>query len=122
MGQRFVQLDSSYTGYAGTNTATLHVSQVPPNAAILAPGPALIFVVINDTPSVGTMIMVGSGSLGPQAMLPVADLPESSIVQPQDTTSPTKHSGSPRTHTGHWYIRTLIFSVFVTFFNFFGDI
>jgi hypothetical protein len=113
MGQRFVQLNSSYTGYAGNNTATLHVSQMPPNAAILVPGPALLFVVVNETPSVGIMIMVGSGQLGPQQMLPVADLPESSIVQPQDTTS-TKHSGSLRTR--RWHIRTLILSVLVTFF------
>lgn len=38
MGQRFVQLDSTYTGTDGS--ATLHVSQLPPNPAVLAPGPA----------------------------------------------------------------------------------
>lgn len=27
-------------------SATLHVSQAPPNAAIMAPGPCLIFVVV----------------------------------------------------------------------------
>lgn len=39
MGQRFVQLNSTYTGNAD-GSAVLHVSQLPPNAAILAPGPA----------------------------------------------------------------------------------
>ncbi|KAK7005867.1 glyoxal oxidase N-terminus-domain-containing protein [Favolaschia claudopus] len=51
MGARFVQLDSTYTAYGANNTATLHVSQMPPNPAILAPGPALIFVVVNGVPS-----------------------------------------------------------------------
>ncbi|KAF7358228.1 hypothetical protein MVEN_00871500 [Mycena venus] len=53
MGQRFLQLDSTYTAYGANNTATLHVSQVPPNPAILAPGPALLFVVVNGVPSGG---------------------------------------------------------------------
>lgn len=44
MGQRMVVLNSTYTGF-GDNSAVLHVSQVPPNPAILAPGPALLFVV-----------------------------------------------------------------------------
>ena len=39
MGQRYVQLDSTYTGNSD-GSATLHVSQLPPNPAILAPGPA----------------------------------------------------------------------------------
>lgn len=39
MGQRFVQLDSTYTGNPD-GSATLHVSQLPPNPAVLAPGPA----------------------------------------------------------------------------------
>ena len=39
MGQRFVQLDSSYTG-SSDGSGTLHVSQLPPNPAILTPGPA----------------------------------------------------------------------------------
>jgi hypothetical protein len=39
MGQRFVQLQSTYTGNPD-GTAVLHVSQLPPNPAILVPGPA----------------------------------------------------------------------------------
>ncbi|KAJ7723558.1 glyoxal oxidase [Mycena metata] len=80
MGQRFVQLDSTYTAYEENNTAALHVSQLPPNPAILAPGPALLFVVVNGVPSVGVQIMVGSGSLGAQPILAIGDLPSSSFV------------------------------------------
>lgn len=39
MGQRFVQLDSSYTGNTD-GSGVIHVSQLPPNPAILVPGPA----------------------------------------------------------------------------------
>ena len=38
MGQRFVQLNNTYTGNSD-GSAVLHVSQLPPNPAILAPGP-----------------------------------------------------------------------------------
>ncbi|KAF5385893.1 hypothetical protein D9615_002586 [Tricholomella constricta] len=81
MGQRFVQLESTYTGFRD-NTAVLHVSQLPPNPAILAPGPAFIFVVVNGVPSVGAQVMVGSGSLGAQSVQPIGDLPASSMEQP----------------------------------------
>ncbi|KAJ6489515.1 glyoxal oxidase [Mycena vitilis] len=80
MGQRFLQLDATYTAYAANNTATLHVSQLPPNPAIFAPGPALLFVVVNGVPSVGVQIMVGSGVIGTQAVQAIADLPASSLV------------------------------------------
>jgi hypothetical protein len=80
MGQRFLQLDSTYTGYGENNTATLHVSQLPPNAAIFAPGPALLFVVVGGVPSVGVQVMVGSGTIGPQTLSPIGDLLASSYV------------------------------------------
>ncbi|KAF8199812.1 copper radical oxidase [Mycena galopus ATCC 62051] len=80
MGQRFLQLDSTYTAYEGNNTATLHVSQLPPNPAIFAPGPALLFVVVNGVPSVGVQVMIGSGVLGTQAISAIGDLPVSSFV------------------------------------------
>lgn len=65
MGQRYVQLNSTYTADS-TGAATLHVSQVPPNPAILVPGPALIFVVVNGVPSEGQWVTIGNGQLGPQ--------------------------------------------------------
>ncbi|KAJ6521956.1 glyoxal oxidase [Mycena vulgaris] len=80
MGQRFVQLDATYTAYEANSSATLHVSQVPPNPAILAPGPALLFVVVNGVPSVGVQIMVGSGAIEKQAVLAIGDLPETRFV------------------------------------------
>ncbi|KAJ8463198.1 hypothetical protein ONZ45_g17667 [Pleurotus djamor] len=78
MGQRYLQLESTYTGYRN-GSAILHVSQLPPNPAIFAPGPALIFVVVNGVPSVGAMIMVGSGKIAEQSVLPIGELPESNI-------------------------------------------
>ncbi|KAF8194592.1 glyoxal oxidase [Pholiota molesta] len=79
MGQRMVVLDSTYTAYSNT-TAVLHVSQLPPNPAILAPGPAFLFVVVSGVPSVGVEVMVGSGAIGPQTVLAVELLPASSMI------------------------------------------
>ncbi|KAF8159168.1 copper radical oxidase [Crassisporium funariophilum] len=81
MGQRMVILESTYTGYSSNNTATLHVSQVPPNPAIIAPGPAFMFVVVNGVPSVGVLVMIGSGTIGTQAILPIGSTPASTIVR-----------------------------------------
>ena len=47
MRQRFVQLDSTYTGNPD-GSATLHVSQLTPNPAVLAPGPARTYFVIKE--------------------------------------------------------------------------
>ncbi|KAF5333967.1 hypothetical protein D9611_014940 [Ephemerocybe angulata] len=71
MGQRFVELQTSFTGFHSNTSAILHVSQVPPNPALLAPGPALLFIVVNGVPSVGVQVMVGSGNIEPQQTLPV---------------------------------------------------
>lgn len=73
-GQRYVQLNHTYT-YNKDGSAVLHVSQLPPNPAILVPGPALMFVVVNGIPSVGTPVMVGNGQIGAQAIAAVQDLP-----------------------------------------------
>jgi len=48
---------------------------MPPNAGIMAPGPALIFVVVDGTPSIGKDIMVGNGQLGNQPVKPVQTMP-----------------------------------------------
>lgn len=91
MGQRMVQLDSSYTGNSD-GSGVLHVSQLPPNPAILAPGPALIFTVVNGVPSIGTQVMIGSGKLGTQTPLAVQSLPSASM--PQAPASSQSHSSS----------------------------
>ncbi|KAF4610671.1 hypothetical protein D9613_007314 [Agrocybe pediades] len=83
MGQRMVVLQSTYTGY-GNNTATLHVSQIPPNPAILAPGPAYIFVVVKGIPSVGVPVMIGSGNIEAQKVFPIGSTPASTILHPDN--------------------------------------
>ncbi|KAL4078560.1 glyoxal oxidase [Scleroderma yunnanense] len=88
MGMRSVQLENAYTGNSN-GTGSLQVSQLPPNPAIMAPGPALLFVVINGVPSVGVQVMVGSGQLGQQPTSPNQPLPKSAI-----TTSQPQPSGS----------------------------
>ncbi|TFY73395.1 hypothetical protein EWM64_g10617, partial [Hericium alpestre] len=47
MGQRLVQLESTIT-VAADGSATLHCSQLPPNPAVFPPGPAYVFVVVNE--------------------------------------------------------------------------
>ena len=75
-----VVLQSSYTGYTN-NTATLHVNQMPPNPAIFAPGPALLFVVVKGVPSIGVHVMIGSGHIEEQKPFPVGAAPSSSIIE-----------------------------------------
>lgn len=82
MGMRAVQLDLAYTGNPD-GSGTLTVSQLPPNPAVLAPGPALLFVVVNGVPSVGVQVMVGSGTIGQQTTNPNAPLPQSNITTSQ---------------------------------------
>ena len=96
MGQRYVELPFTYTGDPRNATATLHVSQLPPNPAIIAPGPALIFVVVNGVPSVGVKVMLGSGQLGPQQILDVQALPVATVVVPSSV-STSKPSASRAT-------------------------
>ncbi|KAH0826387.1 putative copper radical oxidase [Lanmaoa asiatica] len=76
MGQRFMQLNNTYT-VSSDGSYVLHVAQVPPNANLLTPGPCLMFVVINGIPSNGTMVTVGNGQIGTQPVSAVSDLPPS---------------------------------------------
>lgn len=96
MGQRYVQLNNTYTA-SSDGSAILHVNQVPPNAAILPPGPALLYVVVNGVPSTGSWVMVGTGKLGTQTMNAVEQLggtlPASSQKQAVASNS-TSSSGS----------------------------
>ncbi|GAA5864012.1 hypothetical protein JCM8547_005308 [Rhodosporidiobolus lusitaniae] len=96
MGQRYVQLNSTYT-YTSSGSASLHVSQVPPNPAILPPGPALLYVVVAGVPSTGQWVMVGNGQLGDQEVEEVEELigtlPGSSRKSETTTTSGTVSEG-----------------------------
>ncbi|KAG9126913.1 hypothetical protein FRC07_001419 [Ceratobasidium sp. 392] len=78
MGQRMMQLDHTYS-VAKDGSTTVHVSQAPPNPFIFAPGPALLFVVVNGVPSIGTPVMIGSGKIEKQQVLPVEELPSSTV-------------------------------------------
>jgi hypothetical protein len=87
MGQRYVELDSSYFIDAVGGTTTLFVSQLPPNPAILAPGPAMLFLVVNGVPSEGQFVMVGSGYIGTQPTLPRQALPQSRVYIPPSSSA-----------------------------------
>jgi hypothetical protein len=76
MGQRYVQLNSTYS-VQSDGSYVLHTAQAPPNPNLLTPGPALLFVVINGVPSNGTMVTVGNGEIGPQPVSDAAQLPAS---------------------------------------------
>lgn len=82
MGQRHVELMTSFTT-DDAGGATLHVAQMPPNPAILVPGPALFFIVVNGVPSNASWINVGDGTIGTQTLLPASKLPDSSITEEQ---------------------------------------
>lgn len=53
MGQRYMELATSYTKVQEDDDVTIHVSQMPPNANIFQPGPAMVFLVENGVPSLG---------------------------------------------------------------------
>jgi hypothetical protein len=106
-GQRMVELDTTFTTTTDGGI-TLHVSQVPPNAALLTPGYAWLFVVVNGVPSVGVRVMVGSGQIEEQTMLAVESLPQSSIV-----TATTHHSAGSRVTPALSMIFSLLFAAWL---------
>jgi uncharacterized membrane protein YgcG len=98
MGMRHVELDHTFT-VADDGSAVFHVSQLPPNAAILAPGPALLFCVVNGVPSNATWIMAGSGKIETQKMslapaLPASSMPKSMWANPPDESASATASNS----------------------------
>lgn len=97
MGQRFLELSTSYTIDTDANTTTLHVSQMPPNAALFQPGPAMMFLVLDGVPSWGEYVMVGSGSIGTQPTAAAESLPDSSVLV---TAPSTTASATGSTQTG----------------------
>ncbi|KAK4698401.1 hypothetical protein P7C70_g7874, partial [Phenoliferia sp. Uapishka_3] len=98
-GMRYVELKNSYTGNSD-GSATLHVSQLPPNPAILVPGPAMLFVVINNIPSVGIYVMVGSGTIETQPLLAATVLPASTLNGKATSTNGTTNSTGTSTKSG----------------------
>jgi len=118
MGQRYVELPFAFTGDARNISAILHVSQLPPNPAIISPGPALMFVVVKGVPSVGVKVMLGSGQLGVQQVLNVQELPLATVATPQrrgaSTSITTRQSTSLFNYFG--LIALMIHSIHLTNF------
>ncbi|KAJ4470773.1 glyoxal oxidase N-terminus-domain-containing protein [Lentinula lateritia] len=108
MGQRFLQLNNTYT-VNSDGSLTLHTAQMPPNSNIFQPGPAMVFVVVNGIPSNGTFVIVGSGNVETQATAGASVLPASVLLSGasgsadgSSTSSgdnPTNASGSTVSHT-----------------------
>ncbi|PWZ00931.1 Glyoxaloxidase 2 [Testicularia cyperi] len=72
MGQRMIELRSVQQG------SNLVVAQLPTNANLFAPGPALAFVVVDGVASQGKMVMVGNGQIGKQPINAETKLPNAS--------------------------------------------
>ena len=116
MGQRYVQLASSFTAYQANNSAILHVNQLPPSPAIIVPGPAFVFVVVNGVPSIGLQVMLGSGQIGQQTLLSPGDLPAESIVNSTSKSSNQQSSaGRVSQNSLCW---TIVFSSLIASFVF----
>lgn len=99
MGQRLLQLQSTYTGFSN-NTAVLHVAQLPPNPAIITPGPAWLFVVVNGVPSVGVEVMLGSGKIETQPILAATTLRDPSMVKAVDDDVTTSGNNGNKSSAG----------------------
>ncbi|KAL1410105.1 hypothetical protein Q8F55_004108 [Vanrija albida] len=97
MGQRHVQLNSTYSA-TPDGGVTLHVSQLPPNPGVLAPGPAHLFIVVNGVPSIGHFFIAGDGIIGKHSLSPVQQLPPSgarTVVPVANGTLPTEPLPAP---------------------------
>ncbi|KAF8121523.1 putative copper radical oxidase [Boletus edulis] len=100
MGQRFLQLNNTYT-VNSDGSYVVHVAQVPPNPNLLTPGPCLMFVVINGIPSNGTLVIVGNGQIGTQPTSTVSDLPASvENAAAQGTGQGSQSGGRSTSRTG----------------------
>ncbi|KAG6906057.1 hypothetical protein DXG01_016118 [Tephrocybe rancida] len=106
MGQRYAQPNNTPT-VKDDGSIVLHVAQAP-NPNILQPGPGLLFVTINGIPSNGTMVIVGSGSMGQQPITAASTLPASVLLDTVKGTgdgSPSadqnnQDNGASGSHTG----------------------
>ncbi|GAA6015966.1 hypothetical protein JCM10207_006822 [Rhodosporidiobolus poonsookiae] len=76
MGMRMVVLNHTYT-QNDDGSVVLHVAQVPPHPAIIAPGPAMLFVTVAGVPSHGKFVMIGSGEIEDQTTSAASLLPAS---------------------------------------------
>ncbi|MBW0470069.1 hypothetical protein O181_009784 [Austropuccinia psidii MF-1] len=113
MGQRYLQLNSTYSANPDGSGGTLHVSQMPPCVACFPPGPAMIFVVVNGVPSMGAMVMVGNGMIGNQPVASAPALPgtitdwTTSTISSSSSSKAAKHSSSPRLQQPSFFLLSL---------------
>ncbi|ODO00257.1 hypothetical protein I350_06886 [Cryptococcus amylolentus CBS 6273] len=93
-GQRFLELNSTYTKDESSGEVTIHASQMPPNANIFPPGPAMIFLVVDGVPSTGKFIMIGSGAIETQPISDVAVLPATSTITAASSSASSDATGT----------------------------
>ncbi|ORY23526.1 hypothetical protein BCR39DRAFT_452628, partial [Naematelia encephala] len=93
-GQRYLELATSYTQNQDTGEVTMHVSQLPPNANILTPGPVMLFLVVDGVPSIGKMITAGSGAIETQPISAATVLPASSVIVPSSSSNSTSDASN----------------------------
>lgn len=96
-GQRYLELETSYTKDEDKDEITLNVSQMPPNSNIFQPGPAYIFLVVDGIPSQGEIIMIGSGNIETQTLLAKTVLPQSQVVVGDKTSEVASNSSTADT-------------------------
>jgi len=106
MGQRFLQLNNTYTVNSDASI-TYHVSQVPPNPNLFTPGPAMLFVTVNGVPSNGTFVIVGTGSIEEQPVEDAAALPASIQDNAADGSGSSKKNGASTVAPTLW-VSTLV--------------
>lgn len=97
MGQRYLELTTSYTIDPNTQTTTIYVSQMPANAAIFQPGPAYVHLVLNGVPSIGKPVMIGSGNVGAQSIRSAQSMPSPTmlaVVTPSSTSASVSSQSS----------------------------
>ncbi len=63
MGQRYLELETSFTQDLETGEITMIVSQMPPNPNVFQPGAAMIFLVVDGIPSMGEVRLLARCSL-----------------------------------------------------------
>ncbi|WVN88451.1 uncharacterized protein L203_103662 [Cryptococcus depauperatus CBS 7841] len=79
-GQRYLELNSTYTKDESSGQVTMHVAQMPNNPNVFQPGPAMIFLVVDGVASQGKMIMIGSGKIESQPISENSVLPATSVL------------------------------------------
>ncbi|KAJ7271932.1 glyoxal oxidase N-terminus-domain-containing protein [Mycena haematopus] len=111
MGQRYLQLQNTYTVNAD-GSLTLHTGQLPPNPNLFQPGPAWVYVVVNGIPSNGTSVLVGSGAVGAQPTAPAAQLPPNvKLASASGSANSATITGGPATSKTTTSHLTLIIAV-----------